>query len=128
MHHVAQHTLREPHPDRLRDLFRALAAGETPESLASLTGIDPWFLHQMQRITALDRVLANMLHCGQNAMAAAKRLILDLSWPERREELSDPYDYVSRMLAELRVSPEGQEGLKAFLEKRKPNWIAEGKA
>ena len=25
---------------------------------------------------------------GQNAMAAAKRLILDLSWPERREELS----------------------------------------
>ncbi len=52
-----QLTLREPHPDRLRDLFRALAAGETPTSLATLTGIDPWFLHQMQRITDFDRLL-----------------------------------------------------------------------
>jgi methylglutaconyl-CoA hydratase len=56
-------------------------------------------------------------------MAAAKKLVLDLAWPERRAEIGDSMDYVSRMLAELRVSPEGQEGLRAFLEKRKPNWI-----
>jgi len=54
-----QLTMREPHPDRLRDLFRALAAGETPSALSRLTGIDPWFLTQMQRITDLDRVLAD---------------------------------------------------------------------
>ncbi len=54
-----QLTLREPHPDRLRDLFRALAAGESPESLSVLTGIDPWFLNQMRRITDFDRVLAD---------------------------------------------------------------------
>jgi len=54
-----QLTLREPHPDRLRDLFRALAANESPESLSVLTGIDPWFLHQMRRITEFDRVLAD---------------------------------------------------------------------
>ena len=29
----------------------------------------------------------------------------------------------SKIIAELRVSPEGQEGLSAFLQKRKPNWI-----
>jgi len=52
-----QHTLREPSPERLRDLFRLLASGETPESLAALTGIDPWFLHQMRRITSFDRAL-----------------------------------------------------------------------
>ena len=52
-----QHTLRVPSPERLRDLFRALASGEQPESLALLTGIDPWFLHQMQRITDFDRGL-----------------------------------------------------------------------
>jgi methylglutaconyl-CoA hydratase len=73
--------------------------------------------------TALNRVLENMLQCGPNAMAAAKKLVLDLAWPERRAEIGDSMDYVSRMLAELRVSPEGQEGLRAFLEKRKPNWI-----
>lgn len=71
----------------------------------------------------LERVIANMVQCGPNAMAAAKKLVLDLSWPERRAHIGDPMDFVSRMLAELRVSPEGQEGLKAFLDKRKPNWI-----
>ena len=27
------------------------------------------------------------------------------------------------LIARLRVSPEGQEGLSAFLDKRKPHWI-----
>jgi carbamoyl-phosphate synthase large subunit len=52
-----QHTLRVPSPERLRDLFMALASGERPDSLSALTGIDPWFLHQMQRITDFDRGL-----------------------------------------------------------------------
>jgi carbamoyl-phosphate synthase large subunit len=52
-------TLREPHPDRLRDLFRALAGGEAPATLSSLTGIDPWFMHQMKRITDFDALLAD---------------------------------------------------------------------
>lgn len=76
---------------------------------------------------ALDEVVAritgNMLQCGPQAMSAAKQLVLNLSWPERRENLGDCFEYVSKTLAELRVSPEGQEGLKAFLEKRKPLWM-----
>jgi carbamoyl-phosphate synthase large subunit len=52
-----QHTLRVPSPERLRELFKALASGERPDSLSALTGIDPWFLHQMQRITDFDRGL-----------------------------------------------------------------------
>ncbi len=71
---------------------------------------------------AVEKVLANMLQCGPQAMANAKDLILNLSWPEKRKEIGDPLQYVAEMLARLRVSPEGQEGLKAFLEKRKPNW------
>jgi methylglutaconyl-CoA hydratase len=31
-------------------------------------------------------------------------------------------DYTVRTIARARVSPEGQEGLQAFLEKRKPRW------
>jgi methylglutaconyl-CoA hydratase len=33
-------------------------------------------------------------------------------------------DLTTRTIAERRVSPEGQEGLKAFLEKRKASWNA----
>ncbi|MFM8558930.1 MAG: carbamoyl phosphate synthase large subunit, partial [bacterium] len=54
---AVQHAVREPSPDRLRDLFRLLAGGDTPESLSAITGIDPWYLHQMTRITGLDREL-----------------------------------------------------------------------
>ena len=74
--------------------------------------------------SARDRILGNMVQCGPQAMAVAKQLVLDLTWPERRESMGDCLEYVSRTLAELRVTPEGQEGLKAFLEKRKPGWIS----
>jgi methylglutaconyl-CoA hydratase len=73
----------------------------------------------------VERVVANMLQCGPNAMSAAKKLVLDLTWHERRSKIGDSMDYVAKMLAELRTSPEGQEGLKAFLDKRKPSWIGE---
>jgi len=31
--------------------------------------------------------------------------------------------FTAETIARLRVSEEGQEGLRAFLEKRKPNWV-----
>jgi methylglutaconyl-CoA hydratase len=72
---------------------------------------------------AVDRVLSNIVQCGPNAMSVAKRLVLDLSWPERRSQFPDCLEYVAKTLADLRISPEGQEGVRAFLEKRKPAWL-----
>jgi len=68
-----QHTLREPSPERLRDLFRLLAADQRPEELAEVTGIDPWFLHQMRRITDFDRSLRGSAW-DEDTLRAAKRL------------------------------------------------------
>ena len=72
---------------------------------------------------AIEKILGNVLNCGPQAMAAAKKLVLDLSWPERRAQLPNCLNTVAEVLAKLRISEEGQEGLKAFLEKRKPNWL-----
>lgn len=72
--------------------------------------------------SALERVLNGIFQCGPGAMAVAKRLVLDLSWPERRAQYPDSLEYVAKTLADIRISPEGQEGVKAFLEKRKPSW------
>lgn len=72
--------------------------------------------------TAVERYLSNILQGGPNALKIAKNLVLDLGWPERREKIGDCLQYVAKVLADLRVTPEAQEGLKAFLEKRKPAW------
>lgn len=63
---------------------------------------------------ALERVLAELASAGPKAARAAKRLVLDR--PDGPE--------TSRLIAERRTSPEGQEGLRAFLERRKPDWSA----
>jgi methylglutaconyl-CoA hydratase len=71
----------------------------------------------------LAGLVRNLTECGPTALTVAKRLVLDLTWPERRAQTPDCIEYVSRTLAELRVGPEAQEGISAFLNKRKPNWI-----
>jgi methylglutaconyl-CoA hydratase len=73
---------------------------------------------------ACEKVLGNVLQCGPGAMAKAKELVLELSWPEKRAAHKDPLEFVAQMLAKLRISDEGQEGVKAFLEKRKPGWLS----
>jgi methylglutaconyl-CoA hydratase len=61
---------------------------------------------------AVERVLAEVLSAGPRAARWAKRLVLER--PEGPE--------TARWIAERRTSEEGQEGLRAFLEKRPPNW------
>ena len=55
---------------------------------------------------------------GPEAVAAAKALVRDV----RGRQPADAAAAAASVIARLRVSAEGQEGLKAFLEKRKPSW------
>jgi methylglutaconyl-CoA hydratase len=51
--------------------------------------------------------------------AASKKLIARVA----KGAVSDPIDsYTAQLIATLRASPEGREGVAAFLEKRKPKW------
>jgi methylglutaconyl-CoA hydratase len=67
---------------------------------------------------AVERLVAALRGNGPNAVAAAKRLIRE-GLARSRE---DSIDHTARAIAALRASPEGQEGLGAFLEKRRPAW------
>ena len=62
---------------------------------------------------AVERVLAELRSAGPRAARAAKRLVLDA-----------PLDGLetARRIAERRTSDEGQKGLRAFLERRRPDW------
>lgn len=74
-------------------------------------------------IDALDKkiqaVCDEIKKGGPEAMKACKRLLQDLSDGRLEQELA----LTTRRIAEIRVSPEGQEGLSAFLEKRPPKWL-----
>lgn len=68
----------------------------------------------------LQKKLSMILKCGPQALIATKKLLntLETAAPDKiRNETTN-------MIAKIRVSSEGQEGLKSFLEKRKPNWIS----
>jgi methylglutaconyl-CoA hydratase len=70
---------------------------------------------------AVDAVLREVMAAGREAVAAAKALIADV-WALPAD---DAPATTARALAERRVSAEGREGLRAFLEKRRPAWSGE---
>lgn len=67
-----------------------------------------------------DEIIAQILANGMGAMQAAKDLIFTVANKGVDEELIKE---TARRIADRRISAEGQEGLAAFLEKRKPSWI-----
>jgi enoyl-CoA hydratase/carnithine racemase len=65
----------------------------------------------------VERIVAELLEAGPEAVRHAKRLVL---------ERPDGEDTAHRIAAR-RASAEGQEGLRAFLERRLPRWRTEPK-
>ena len=61
-----------------------------------------------------------LMSSGPDAMAACKQLLYNIS---NKYNFEDSIDYTANLIAELRASKEGQEGMAAFIEKRKPNWV-----
>lgn len=61
-----------------------------------------------------------ILRGGPEAVKAAKKLVRRVSAPVDRDVLGEE---TARLLARLRVSPEGREGLSAFLDRRSASWI-----
>ena len=67
---------------------------------------------------AVTAFVAELLAGAPGAIAAAKHLIAECS----KRSATDAATLCSEAIAQRRASPEGQEGIKAFLEKRSPNW------
>jgi len=67
----------------------------------------------------VDKLIKLVLSSGPEAVAMAKRLVSEV--PGMTPEQFKPY--TAEMIAKLRISDEGQEGMDAFLNKRKPNWV-----
>ncbi len=68
----------------------------------------------------IDRLIDALLANGPEAIITAKRLVIDIAGKVIDQQLIDS---TCETIAAIRVSEQGQEGLQAFLEKRKPHWF-----
>lgn len=69
-----------------------------------------------------DELLLQLALNGPEAMQAAKDLVFAVS---HKVIGKDVIDDTAQRIADIRVGAEGQEGLNAFLNKRKANWVPE---
>lgn len=65
-----------------------------------------------------ERWVRDFVRCGPRALESCKELIARCS----TGEIEDLKEFTAKMIADLRVSYEGQEGIAAFFEKRKAAW------
>ena len=92
------------------DAAHAEKIGLVSEVVADAAGLE----------AARDRIAEEIMACGPEAVAESKQLVEDVAY----RPIEEVMDETARRIARIRVSPEGQEGVRAFLEKRKPNWLA----
>ena len=93
---------------RLFDAAYAEKIGLVTEVVADAAELD----------AARDRIATDMTACAPGAVAESKRLVDDVAY----QPIEDVMDETAKRIARIRISDEGQEGVRAFLEKRKPSW------
>ena len=69
----------------------------------------------------VGRMLAHLYSSGPNAVVAIKKMIPEVAGSRIDEAL---VEMTAQRIAEIRTTQEAQEGLSAFLEKRKASWVA----
>lgn len=113
---ISPYVLPKIGPSAARELF--LTGMRFSASRAREIGL----VHEVVSATGLDaavgRYVDELLSAAPSAIAAAKRLIPRV-WGRSP---ADAVEITAEAIASQRVSADGQDGLKAFLEKRKPGW------
>lgn len=67
----------------------------------------------------LNEILKQFESCAPGAVMETKKLITTILG----KNIDEGIEFTSDLIAKLRASEEGQEGMAAFLEKRKPKWV-----
>ncbi len=107
---------RKAVPGKIRPLM--LSATVFNAHIAQQAGLVTEVVAAGEGHTALQKVLHPYLQGGPEAVRETKKLLNNLeslNWQQQKEA-------TAKVIAERRASPEGQEGLRAFLEKREPTW------
>ena len=114
---ISPYVVQKIGPSAARELF--LTASRFNAKRALRMGLIHRIVPESDLDSAVDEYVQEILSSAPGAIAAAKALIKDVA----NRPSADVIGLTTTRIAEQRVSAEGQEGMRAFLEKRKPNWI-----
>jgi len=115
---ISPFVVRKIGTSKARELFM------TGDRMDAATAMQWGMVHYVEEndLSLDDRVIRlteSLLKGGPNALAACKTLAREADlW-------SNPTERTAALIAELRTGEEGQEGMRAFLEKRTPKWLSE---
>ena len=70
----------------------------------------------------VEEITGQLLKGGPTAVMQCKQLAFEIAGHNAESQKSMD-EYTTKLIARLRISAEGQEGLAAFLEKRNPDWV-----
>jgi methylglutaconyl-CoA hydratase len=114
---ISPFVLRKIGESAARELF---LTGERFDALRALAiGLIRAVVPEAELDAAVEGRVQELLKAGPRAVAAAKALIRDVGG----RSVEEVRRLTVERIAEARASAEGQEGLRAFLEKRKPAWV-----
>ena len=95
----------------------------TGERLTAQRALDAGLVNQAVKAdeldTAVDKMVKQILTSGPDAIGVCKDLLHNIA----NQNMDEAEKYTAEVIANLRKSPEGQEGMDAFLNKRKPKWV-----
>jgi len=100
-----------------RELF--LTARDVPAREAVTFGLLNRAVAPEELDAVVDGWVAAILRNGPRALVAAKELLAAVS----SMGLDEAGEHTARLIARLRSSDEGREGMRAFFEKRDPDWV-----
>lgn len=113
---ISPYVVQKIGPSAARELF--LTASRFNAKRARRIGLIHKIVPESDLDSAVDECVQEVLSSAPGAIAAAKALIKDVA----NRPSADVIGLTTTRIAEQRVSAEGQEGMRAFLQKRKPNW------
>lgn len=100
-----------------RELFLTGQRVNAEESLKF--GLSNQVVPEAELDAAVEKLIAQLITSGPNALGICKDLLEKVP----QMSLEQAKTYTAESIAALRISDEGQEGMKAFFEKRPPKWV-----
>jgi len=97
----------------------AVTGGRLDAAAGLRVGLVHTVVHTEELQTELDRVLTDILACAPGALAATKALMAKA----RMQEPQTLVQHAATVFSQAAQGPEGLEGITAFMQKRKPNWV-----